>query len=142
VRNAGRYSIVSGIGMILMFLGKAIIMGSSGLIAYIIIMNSYLRGEIYSPIFPIIVVVIISYLIGSIFLSVFSFSTTAILHCFILDEEVEGNRCPSSLLEFKKVNEEENAKKNRKNGGGGSGKDSNQNDNNNNNKRNDDGPRD
>ena len=94
VRNAGNFSIVSSIGWILMFVGKAVIMTSSGLIGYIIIMNSSLQDEVNSPIFPIIVIIIIAFLIGSIFLSVFSFSATAILHCYILDEEIGGTHTP------------------------------------------------
>lgn len=105
VRNVARFSITSGIGWILMFLGKAVIMGLSGFIGYIIIVNSSLKDEVFSPIMPVCVIVIIAYLIGSIFLSVFSFSATTILHSYILDEEIQGNHCPKSLEEFKKVND-------------------------------------
>ncbi len=40
VRNAGRFSVISGIGFLLMFIGKATITILSGWIAYLIIMNS------------------------------------------------------------------------------------------------------
>jgi len=80
-----------------MFVGKALIVIMSGWIAYLIIMNSELKDQVYSPVFPVIVVVAIAYIISSIFLSVYSFSSTAILHCFLLDEEIKGNRCPKSL---------------------------------------------
>ena len=89
-------------------------MGFSGLVGYFMIMGSDLKDEVYSPILPVIVIVIIGYLIGSIFLSVFSFSATTILHCYILDEEIEGRHTPESLQEFKKVNDEENDKRTRK----------------------------
>lgn len=88
VRNAARYSFVTSLGAILMFLGKAVIVTSSGFIGYVIIMNSYLEDEVYSPILPVVVIVAIAYLIGSIFLSVYSFASLAILHCFLLDEEI------------------------------------------------------
>ena len=42
VRNAGRFSITSGIGAILMFVGKAFICIVTGFLGYIIIMNSKL----------------------------------------------------------------------------------------------------
>lgn len=97
VRNAGRYSMVSSLGAVLMFIGKAAIIVLSAFIAYVIIMNSSLEDEVYSPILPVIVVVAIAYLIASVFLSVYSFASIAILHSFILDEEIQGNRCPKSL---------------------------------------------
>lgn len=100
VRNCARFTIISGIGAILMFIGKAIILILSAWIAYLIIMNSKLKDEVTSPIFPIIVVVIIAYIMASIFLSVYTFSSTAILHAFLLDEEVKGNRAPQSLRDF------------------------------------------
>ena len=83
-----------------MFIGKALIMGLSGWIGYLIIMNSDLEDEITSPVFPVIIFVIMAYLISSVFLSVYSFASTAILHSFLLDEEVGGNRAPSALLDF------------------------------------------
>ena len=118
VRNAARFSITTGIGAILIFIGKALIMVSSGWIAYLIMMNSDLKDKIYSPVFPVIVVVIIAYILASIFLSVFSFSANAILHCFLVDEEVQGNRQPKSLQPFIDKNEEYNNAQKRKAGGG------------------------
>lgn len=111
VRNCARFGIVSGIGMILMTVGKAMIMTSSGLIGYIIIMNSDLKDKVYSPVFPVIVFVIIAYLIGSIFLSVYSFASTAILHCFIRDEEIHGNNHPECLNPFIEANSAYNDKR-------------------------------
>jgi hypothetical protein len=56
-------------------------------------------------------VVCIAYLLASIFLSVFSFSSTTILHCFIVDEEVKGGRRPESLIPFIEANEKINQNK-------------------------------
>lgn len=44
----------------------------------------------------------ISYLVGSLFLSIFTFSATTILHCFILDEDTGGasGLTPASLVPF------------------------------------------
>lgn len=74
VRNFARFTITNAIAALLMFLGKAIIMILSGWIAYLIIMNSSLKENVYSPVFPVIIVVIIAYYLASIFMSVFSFS--------------------------------------------------------------------
>jgi choline transporter-like protein 2/4/5 len=82
---------VSTIGTMLMFIGKGVIMVVSGWIGYLIIMNAEpLKDKIYSPIFPVIIIVFIAYLLASVFLSVFSFSATTILHCFIIDQELSA----------------------------------------------------
>jgi len=95
VRNAARFSIITSIGAILMFIGKALIMAFSGFLGYVILVNSDLGDEVYSPIFPTIVFVISAYLISSVFLSVFSFAATTILHCYIVDEELNGGEAQS-----------------------------------------------
>ena len=100
-----------------MFVGKALIIVLSGWIAYLIIMNSSLKDKINSPIFPVVVVVIIAYQLSSIFLSVFSFSSTTILHCFIIDEEIKGSFAPASLKSFIDRNDALNAKRAAKLGG-------------------------
>jgi hypothetical protein len=111
----------ASVGFVLMFLGKALIVALSGWIAYLIIMNSApLKSQVFSPAFPIVVVVMIAYLLASIFLSLFSFSSTTILHCFILDSELQekggknGGHTPQSLQPFIDKNNEINAKEREK----------------------------
>ena len=54
----------------------------------------------------------VAYVVGSLFLSIFSFSCTAILHCFIMAEDCGSNvPSPPSLEPFLKHNDESNAKK-------------------------------
>lgn len=77
-------------------------------------MNSDLKDKIYSPVFPIIVVSIIAYIMASIFLSVYSFAANAILHAYLVDEEVQGGRTPPSLQEFIEKNDNYNKGKNKK----------------------------
>jgi len=48
----------------------------------------------------------VAYLVGSLFLSIFSFACTAILHCFILDEDTGGSDfTPDSLQPFLDMND-------------------------------------
>ena len=112
VRNAGRFTVISGIGFLLMFVGKATIVVLSGWFAYLIIMNAaILKEQVYSPAFPIVIVVLIAYLLASIFLSLFSFSSTTILHCYIIDSELSAKsgkgpqHRPESLAEFIEMHE-------------------------------------
>ena len=118
VRNAGRFAMVTTIGSMLMFIGKGVIIVISGWIGYLIIMNAEpLKDKVFSPIFPVVVIVMIAYLLASIFLSVFSFSSTAILHCFIIDSELSSKsgkasmHTPESLKTFIEINDTEAAKR-------------------------------
>ena len=117
VRNAGRFSIVSMVGGLLMFVGKGTIMILSGWIGYLIIVNSSeLKDKVASPVFPVVIVVVISYLIASIFLSLFSFSADTILHCYIVSDELAtknkrpNTNVPRSLIPFIEMNEKAQAK--------------------------------
>ena len=112
VRNAARFSMVSTIGSMLMFIGKGVIIVLSGWIGYLIIMNAEpLKDRVNSPIFPVIIIVFIAYLLASVFLSVFSFSATTILHCFIIDSELSAKagrspqHTPESLKKFIEIND-------------------------------------
>ena len=60
---------------------------------------------------PAVIIGIVAYLIGSLFLSIFSFSCTAILHCFLLDEDTGGSQVtPNSLKGFLDYTDKQNAK--------------------------------
>ena len=82
LRHVGKFSSATFIASIMMTLGKGTIVASSMCLTYIMIENMY--EHITQPIVGTVVVGFVAYLVGSLFLSVFSFSATAILHCFIL----------------------------------------------------------
>jgi len=88
LRHIGRFSSAGMIGTIMMVLGKGTIMASSACLTYILISTQY--PEVSQPLVGAGIVAMVSYLVGSLFLSVFSFSCTAILHCFILSEDAGG----------------------------------------------------
>lgn len=97
----------------MMFLGKGAIVASSGFITFVYIKEMY--PQLTQPLIPAIVVCLIAYLVGSLFLSIFSFSCTAILHCFLLDEDTGGSQnTPESLKPFLDYNDEQNSKKQKK----------------------------
>lgn len=82
-----------------MLLGKGTIMASSAFITIVLCQQAY--PEIDNPFIPAILIAIFGYLVGSTFLSIFSFSSTAIMHCFLLSEEVgNGRDVPESLKSF------------------------------------------
>ena len=61
---------------------------------------------------PALLILILSYFVASLFLSIFSFSSTAILHAFLADRDTGGGtNTPAALLKFVDWNAAENAKK-------------------------------
>lgn len=60
---------------------------------------------------PALLILILAYFVASLFLSIFSFSSTAILHAFIADRDTGGGATtPAALLKFVEWNAAENAK--------------------------------
>ena len=82
-RHMRRFTSAEMVGCIIMMLGKGTVMGVSGFATFILV--RVYEPDVQQPAFPAAVVMIVAYLVASMFLSVFSFSGTAILHCFILD---------------------------------------------------------
>jgi hypothetical protein len=113
IRNAGRFGSAGIIGWIIMMLGKGTIMGASAFLTIAIVQAKY--PMVQQPFVPAIIIAAVAYIVGSLFLSIFSFSSTAILHCFLLDEELGGGKnTPESLKDFIDGNDEANAKTNDK----------------------------
>ena len=69
----------------MMMLGKGTIMAASAYLTILIVQMQY--PEVQQPFIPAIIVALVGYVVGSLFLSIFSFSCTAILHCFLLEED-------------------------------------------------------
>lgn len=93
-----------------MMLGKGTIMASSGYLTILLVQSKY--PDVDNPFIPAIIVAVFAYLVGSLFLSIFSFSSTAILHCFLLSEELgDKTRAPKYLKDYlshcdeKRINE-------------------------------------
>jgi hypothetical protein len=96
--NGIRYTIVAGIGELMMFLGKlAIASLTCGLFYLIIMYNSSARSNVLQPIYLLIVVFIMSYAVGMLFMSVYSLAMDTLLACFIVDEtnqKAKGGKAP------------------------------------------------
>ena len=85
IRHAGRFGSAAIIGWIMMMLGKGTIMAASAYLTILIVQMQY--PEVQQPFIPAIIVALVGYVVGSLFLSIFSFLCTAILHCFLLEED-------------------------------------------------------
>jgi len=109
IRHAGRFGSAAIIGWIMMMLGKGTIVASSAYLTILIVERGF--PMVQQPFIPAIIVAAIAYVVGSLFLSIFSFSCTAILHCFLMDEDTGGSaNTPDSLRSFLDYNDEANAK--------------------------------
>jgi hypothetical protein len=97
------------VGAMISVLGKGCLIAGNVYIAVLLLPD--LGAGISNSSTPIMVIGFFAYAITSLFLDMFSFSSTAILHCFILDEDFGGSdKTPDSLKEFLQMNEAENAK--------------------------------
>jgi uncharacterized membrane protein YdcZ (DUF606 family) len=81
---------------ILVFVGKIFIAVVSGGASYIV-MDQYANLDLYSPIGPVLIIMVISYFVGSVFMGVFSMVISTMLQCFIVDEEMFGSNPEASF---------------------------------------------
>lgn len=85
-------------------------MSTSAFLTILIIKQA--APQVQQPFVPALIIAAIGYIVGSLFLSIFSFSCTAILQCFIMDEDMGGSvNSPQSLQSFLDHNDAMNKKK-------------------------------
>lgn len=96
--NVLRYSIVSGVGSILMFIGKVLIgAGTAGSFYLLILYYPDARANVLQPIYLLILVFIMAYAVGTVFMVVYSLAMDTLLACFIVDEtnsKAKGGKAP------------------------------------------------
>jgi len=119
MRNTIRFALVNVFAWIFTFFGKLLIGIGCAFIGYLLCTNwEEVKDKIYSAIVPTIACFIIGYILGSLFLAVYDLSCSAILQCFLIDEEtnmncgVAGRNRPPSLDPFIR-NLKESAPKNK-----------------------------
>jgi len=77
------------ISFLMTVLGKGTIMALSAFCTFLICKYGY--PDVQQPLIPTLPIALFAYMVADLFLSIFGFSATAILHCFILDEEHGGS---------------------------------------------------
>lgn len=115
--NVATFSFVSGVGGFIMFLGKCVIVISTGFLGFLIIyVWPWINDNISSPFLAVLVIMIIAYVISSFFMSVYSVASNTILQCFLLDNELakarnggEPDHRPDSLEPFIRLSKEKKA---------------------------------
>lgn len=64
-----------------------------------IVLTQSMNPNVQQPWIPAIPIGILAYVVASLFLSIYDFSSLAILHCFILNEDQNGSTRPPKALE-------------------------------------------
>ena len=89
IRNLGRFSTLTAIGGIFTVIGTIFISVASGIIGYFVITKvEYFSDELNSCVLPVVVFIIIGMVLGLVTMSIFGVSGDALMHSFLLDEEI------------------------------------------------------
>lgn len=85
--NAGRTSIINGLGGMFISIGIFFVTLATLLINYGILTGSEpYKSQISSPIFPMIIILVIGYAIATVFMNVYGIGIDSIFVCFLHDE--------------------------------------------------------
>ena len=107
IRNLGRFSVLTLLGGVLSIFGTILITVASAVIGYFVITYvPYFNAELNSFVLPVIIFGIIGFILGYITLSIFSVSGDALIHSFLLDEEINKGQ-PKAFPELQKFMSDE-----------------------------------
>ena len=105
LKNSAKFSMVSGIASVFMFIAKICISVLTTVIGYLLLKPMIPAGESFSePVIPTLIIFLIAYLISSIFIGVFDAGSNTILQCYLMDKEMGGTddepHVPKNLKKF------------------------------------------
>jgi len=107
IRNVGRFSSLTAIGGIFSIVGTIFITVASAVVGYFVITKvEYFSAELSSVVLPVIVFGVIGFILGKVTMSIFSVSGDALMHSFLLDEEINKGM-PKAFPELQKFMSEE-----------------------------------
>ena len=107
IRNVGRFSSLTAIGGIFSIVGTIFITVASAVVGYFVITKvEYFNAELSSVVLPVIVFGVIGFILGKVTMSIFSVSGDALMHSFLLDEEINKGM-PKAFPELQKFMSEE-----------------------------------
>ena len=96
VKNLGRFSTLALIGSLFTTIGTIFIAVSSAIIGYFLITQvPYFSDELNSCVLPVVVFLIIGFILGLVTMSIFGISGDALMHSFLLDEELNKGQAKS-----------------------------------------------
>lgn len=107
IKNLGRFSVLALMGGILSVIGTIFITVASAVIGYFVITKvEYFSAELNSCILPLIAFGLIGFIVGKVTMSIFSVSGDALIHSFLLDEELNKG-LPKAFPELQKFMSDE-----------------------------------
>ena len=107
IRNLGRFSMLALIGGIFSLLGTLFITVGSCIIGYFLITEvHYFSDDLNSCVLPVVAFGIVGFVMGRVTMSIFSVSGDALIHSFLLDEELNKGQ-PKAFPELQKFMSDE-----------------------------------
>ena len=107
IRNLGRFSMLALIGGIFSLIGTLFITVGSCIIGYFLITQvDYFSDELNSCVLPVCAFGIVGFVMGRVTMSIFSVSGDALIHSFLLDEELNKGQ-PKAFPELQKFMSDE-----------------------------------
>ena len=107
IRNLGRFSMLALIGGIFSLIGTLFITVGSCIIGYFLITKvDYFSEELNSCVLPVVAFGLVGFIMGKVTMSIFSVSGDALIHSFLLDEELNKGQ-PKAFPELQKFMNDE-----------------------------------
>ena len=107
IRNLGRFSMLALIGGILSTFGTIFITVASAVIGYFVITKvEYFSADLNSCVLPVCAFGLVGFIMGHVTMSIFSVSGDALIHSFLLDEELNKG-LPKAFPELQKFMSDE-----------------------------------
>lgn len=104
MRNITRFALVNVFAGIFTFFGKLIVGLGVALIGWYLLLEwEEVKDDVYTPIIPTIACFVIGYILATLFLTIYDLACSAILQCFLIDEEtpgIQGKNRPAALEPF------------------------------------------
>ena len=107
IRNIGRFSALAAVSLIFTFIGTIFITVGSCIIGYFLISNvNYFSENLNSCVLPVVAFGIVGFVMGRVTMTIFSVSGDALIHSFLLDEELNKGQ-PKAFPELQKFMSDE-----------------------------------
>ena len=107
IRNLGRFTVLAVIGTVFTLIGTLFITVGSCIIGYFLITKvDYFSKDLNSCVLPEVAFGLIGFVMGRVSMSIFSVSSDALIHSFLLDEELNKGQ-PKAFPDLQKFMSEE-----------------------------------
>ena len=107
IRNLGRFSVLALVSGIFSLVGTIFITVASCIIGYFLITNvDTFSDELNSCVLPVVAFGLIGFVMGRVTMTIFSVSGDALIHSFLLDEELNKGQ-PKAFPELQKFMQDE-----------------------------------